>query len=110
MRIGYASGTVSKIDTQIATLKAADCDTVHAEGQDGASALDALFDYTIAEGDVLVVTQFDRVAGSFSELQSIAGRLAEYGAHLAVADERVDTADPDNRELFRAILAVADTA
>ena len=38
-RIGYASGTAREIDTQIATLREAGCDTVQAEGQDGACAL-----------------------------------------------------------------------
>ena len=111
-RIGYASGTAREIDTQIATLREAGCDTVQAEGQDGACALTALFDYTIGadgrEGDVLVVTQFYRLAQSMADLQVIVQRLDERGAFLATADGRVDTSKPDNRErmhkLFRAIL------
>ena len=111
-RIGYASGTVQEIKTQIATLREAGCGMVQAEEQDGASALDALFDYTIGAdgrvGDVLVVTQFYRLAQSMADLQVIVQRLDERGAFLATADGRVDTSKPDNRErmhkLFRAIL------
>ena len=107
-RIGYASGTVQEIRTQIATLRETGCDTVQAEGQDGACALTALFDYTIGAygraGDVLVVTQIDRVAKSMADLRSVWRRLNECGAHLATVDGRVDTSDPDNRKLFLAIL------
>ena len=82
-RIGYARDAAQDINIQTAALTEAGCDTIQAEAPDGANALTALFDYTIGEGDILVVTQFDRLAQSMTDLQTIAGQLDERGAYLA---------------------------
>lgn len=94
---GYARGSSvgSDLSQQKAALRAAGCDVVRADavsgdGQDGRSELDALLQF-LGEGDELVVTRIDRLAGSVRDLQAIVRILGQRGVTLRATEQPVDT-------------------
>lgn len=105
-KIGYACGaTVDQtLDAQIAALTAAGCGMVRREQKSGASLEDrselkTILDF-IHPGETLVVTRIDRLARSMQDLQTIASRLKEKGAHLAAAEQPVDTSTAPGKAFF----------
>jgi len=105
-KIGYArtSTTDQNLDAQIAALTAAGCGMVRQEQRSGATLdgrpeLKTILDF-IHPGETLVVTRIDRLARSMQDLQTIAARLKEKGAHLAATEQPVDTSTAAGKAFF----------
>lgn len=95
---GYArvSTTEQDLDIQIATLKAAGCQTIRSEKKSGTdrgarTELQTLLDFLRA-GDTLVVTRIDRLARSMKDLQDIVHELKGRGVALKATEQPIDTA------------------
>ena len=108
--IGYArvSSVGQRLDVQIDKLS--DCDKIFTEKKSGTlgkrEKLTACLEY-IREGDTLVVTRLDRLAGSTLHLCQIADKLQHKGVNLCVLDQNIDTADATGRLLFNMLGAIA---
>lgn len=97
MRYGYArtSTTDQNPETQVAALKAVDCDVIRTEQRsgiklEGRTELQILLDF-MRPGDVLVVTRVDRLARSISDLQTIVQTLKSKDVALQCTEQPVDT-------------------
>lgn len=105
-KIGYTrTSTVDQnLDAQIEALTAAGCGMVRQEQRSGATLegrpeLRTILDF-IHPGETLVVTRIDRLARSMQDLQTIAARLKEKGAHLAATEQPVDTSTATGKAFF----------
>lgn len=105
-KIGYArTSTVDQnLDAQIEALTAAGCGMVRQEQRSGATLegrpeLNNILDF-IHKGETLVVTRIDRLARSMHDLQIIASRLKDKGAHLAATEQPVDTSTAAGKAFF----------
>ena len=105
-RIGYAriSTVDQNLDAQIAALEAAGCSMIRRETGSGSSLerrpeLGLILDF-IHPGETLVVTRIDRLARSMWDLQVIAAKLREKGAHLAATEQPVDTSSATGKAFF----------
>ena len=90
--IGYArvSTTDQDLSIQEAALRAAGCDTIRAEKRSGATTqgrqeLRIILDF-LRSGDVLMVTQIDRLARSIGDLQDIVRTVKARGASLKATE------------------------
>ena len=105
-RIGYArtSTTDQNLDAQITALEAAGCTMIRKEQEsgtklEGRKELQTILDF-IHVGETLVVTRIDRLARSLRDLQIIADRLKEEGAHLLATEQPVDTSTAAGKAFF----------
>lgn len=105
-RIGYArtSTTDQNLDAQITALEAAGCTMIRKEQRsgkklEGRKELQTILDF-IHAGETLVVTRIDRLARSLRDLQIIADRLKEKGAHLMATEQPVDTSTAAGKAFF----------
>lgn len=105
-RIGYArtSTTDQNLDAQLAALEAAGCTMIRTEQKSGARLddrheLTTILDF-IHAGETLVITRIDRLARSLRDLQTIAERLKEKGAHLVATEQPVDTSTAAGKAFF----------
>ncbi|MEP6065465.1 MAG: recombinase family protein [Paracoccaceae bacterium] len=105
-RIGYArtSTTDQNLDAQIAALEAAGCTMIRREQKsgtklEGREELQTILDF-IHQGETLVVTRIDRLARSLRDLQIIADKLKEKGAHLLATEQPVDTSTAAGKAFF----------
>lgn len=105
-RIGYArtSTTDQNLDAQITALEAAGCTMIRQEQKSGTKLegrveLQTILDF-IHEGETLVVTRIDRLARSLRDLQIIAEKLKEKGAHLMATEQPVDTSTAAGKAFF----------
>lgn len=109
MRIGYARESTQglPLDAQLAKLTA--CDTVFSDkaidSQEAQPKLKACIAILNA-GDVLVVTQLDRLATSGYFLTQVAGKLQQVGADLVVLDENIDTRQATD-QTFQLLASIA---
>lgn len=94
---GYARVSTSEqdLDIQIATLKAAGCQTIRSERKSGTergsrTELQILLDF-LRMGDTLVVTRIDRLARSMKDLQDIVHELKGRGVALKATEQPIDT-------------------
>jgi DNA invertase Pin-like site-specific DNA recombinase len=113
MLIGYARiSTVERqagFDVQIAELKEAGCQRILKEQASGAATrpqLDAGIDHARA-GDVLVVTNLDRLARSVAHLVEIVGRLEASGASLRILGMGIDTDTATGGMMLNIVGAIA---
>lgn len=108
-QIGYArvSSVGQSLDVQ--REKLAHCDNIFEEKQSGTSdqrpRLKACLEY-VREGDVLVITRFDRLARSTLHLCQIAESLKQKGVDLQVLDQSINTGDATGRLLFNMLGAI----
>ena len=105
-RIGYArtSTTDQNLDAQISALEAAGCTMIRQEQKSGTKLegrieLQTILDF-IHDGETLVVTRIDRPARSLRDLQIIADKLKEKGAHLMATEQPVDTSTAAGKAFF----------
>jgi DNA invertase Pin-like site-specific DNA recombinase len=104
--IGYArvSSADQDLTVQRAALKEAGCNLVMEEKRSGTKRVGReqldLALQVLGEGDVLVVTRFDRLGRSLRDLSNIAHELQEKGAALRVLEQSVDTATSAGRAFF----------
>jgi DNA invertase Pin-like site-specific DNA recombinase len=106
MKIGYArvSSVGQSLDTQIEKLTAFGCEKLFREKRSGATrekreAVNAALEFC-REGDVLVISKFDRLARSMSDLQDISKILERKGVDFVVLDQSIDTTTPAGRLTF----------
>lgn len=105
-RIGYArtSTTDQNLDAQLSALEDAGCMVIRKEQMSGTKLegrveLQTILDF-IHEGETLVVTRIDRLARSLRDLQIIADKLKEKGAHLMATEQPVDTSTAAGKAFF----------
>lgn len=105
-RIGYArtSTTEQNLEAQIEALEAAGCSMIRQEQKsgtklEGREELQTILDF-IHDGETLVVTRIDRLARSLRDLQIIADKLKEKGAHLFATEQPVDTSTAAGKAFF----------
>ncbi|MEL4272709.1 recombinase family protein [Shewanella xiamenensis] len=97
--IGYArvSTQDQSLDAQINALTNAGCVKIYHGKQSGKSddnwkKLDELIDYS-REGDVVVVTAFDRLGRSLNQVLSKVDTLSKKGVHIKTLDGQIDTSN-----------------
>jgi DNA invertase Pin-like site-specific DNA recombinase len=66
---------------------------------EGREELQTILDF-IHQGETLVVTRIDRLARSLRDLQIIADKLKEKGAHLMATEQPVDTSTAAGKAFF----------
>ena len=114
MLIGYARisrGDHQDLASQLATLTAAGCETIHREEASGARsdrrelarAITAL-----APGDVLVVWKLDRLSRSLSDLLLTLKRIDDAGAGFRSLTEAIDTTTAPGRLMAQMLGALAE--
>ena len=112
--VGYArvSTRDQNIGTQIDQLKAAGCTQFFVDQGSGKEArertdLGRMLDYVRA-GDVVVVTQLDRLSRSLMDLLNLADQLGEKGVELRSLKEPFDTTSDDGRLIFQVMGVLAE--
>jgi len=112
MIIGYArvSTEDQSLDAQEDALRAAGCARVFADKISGSvrsrPELDRLLDH-LREGDVIVVTKYDRLARSLRDLLEIVETIKERGAGFRSLAEDIDTTTPAGRLVFHVFASIA---
>lgn len=115
MKFGYARVSTAEqhLDRQLAALTEAgvEDDNIFREKVSGAKAhreqLERLKTY-LREGDIVVVTSYDRLARSTKQLLEIQSELEEKGVALVSLKEKVDTSTPQGKFFFTVVAAVAE--
>jgi DNA invertase Pin-like site-specific DNA recombinase len=111
--IGYArvSTKGQKLDRQISSLEAANCQRIFADKKSGKNAereeLQRALDY-LREGDTLVVPSLDRLGRSIQDLITIVGSLRNDGIGFRSLHEALDTTTPGGRLVFHVFAALAE--
>lgn len=112
MIIGYArvSTDEQKLDAQTDALSAAGAQRIFAERISGAKRqrpeLDRLLDQ-LRDGDVVVVTKYDRLARSLRDLLEIVELIGARGAGFRSLAEDIDTTTPAGRLIFHVFASIA---
>ncbi len=112
MIIGYArvSTEDQKLDAQTDALEAAGAGRIFSDKITGTSKrrpeLDKLIDQ-LRDGDVVVVTKYDRLARSLRDLLAIVEEIRERGAGFRSLAEDIDTTTPAGRLIFHVFASIA---
>ena len=112
MIIGYAriSTTDQNLDAQLDALSAAGAERVFADTISGSTRkrpeLDKMLDQ-LRDGDVIVVTKYDRLARSLRDLLDIVEVIKERGAGFRSLAEDIDTTTPAGRLVFHVFASIA---
>ena len=112
MIIGYArvSTEDQHLDAQIAALEAIGADRIYAEKISGAKKsrpeLDRMIEQ-LRDGDVVVVTKYDRLSRSLQDLLSIVEAVGAKGAGFRSLAEDIDTTTPAGRLVFHVFASIA---
>lgn len=112
MILGYArvSTEGQSLDGQVAALTAAGADRIWSEKISGSKKdrpeLDRLLDQ-LREGDVVVVTKYDRLSRSLQDLLSIVARVRKNGAGFRSLAEDIDTTTPAGNLIFNVFGSIA---
>ncbi len=112
MIIGYArvSTTDQNLDVQIDALAAAGAARLFSERISGANRerpeLDKMLDQ-LRDGDVVVVTKYDRLARSLRDLLDIVEAIKERGAGFRSLAEDIDTTTPAGELIFHVFASIA---
>ena len=112
MIIGYArvSTDDQKLESQTDALTEAGAERVFADKITGSARsrpqLDQMLDH-LREGDVVVVTKYDRLARSLRDLLDIVEVIAERGAGFRSLAEDIDTTTPAGRLVFHVFASIA---
>ncbi|MCG7495228.1 recombinase family protein [Thalassobius sp. Cn5-15] len=112
MIIGYArvSTADQNLDAQLDALKEAGAGRVFSETISGATAkrpeLKRLLDQ-LRDGDVVVVTKYDRLARSLRDLLDIVDAIKERGAGFRSLAEDIDTTTPAGELIFHVFASIA---
>ena len=112
MIIGYArvSTAEQNLGAQTDALTAAGAGRIFAEKISGSKRerpeLDRLLDQ-LRDGDVVVVTKYDRLARSLKDLLEIVETIGERGAGFRSLAEDIDTTTPAGRLVFHVFASIA---
>lgn len=112
MIIGYArvSTTDQNLDAQLDALNNAGAVRVFSETISGATAkrpeLQRLLDQ-LRDGDVVVVTKYDRLARSLPDLLDIVDTIKKCGAGFRSLAEDIDTTTPAGELIFHVFASIA---
>jgi len=112
MIFGYArvSTDDQNLDAQTDALKAAGVERIFADKISGAGRkrpeLDKLFDQ-LRQGDVVVVTKYDRLARSLRDLLDIVEAIEKRGAGFRSLAEDIDTTTSAGRLIFHVFASIA---
>lgn len=112
MIIGYArvSTDEQSLDAQKDALEAAGAKRTYADTMSGTKRsrpkLDAMLEH-LREGDVVVVTKYDRLARSLRDLLDIIEVIKERGVGFRSLAEDIDTTTPAGRLIFHVFASVA---
>lgn len=112
MIIGYArvSTEDQNLHAQEDALRAAGCARIFADRISGSvrarPELDRLLDQ-LREGDVIVVTKYDRLARSLRDLLEIVETVKARGAGFRSLAEDIDTTTPAGRLIFHVFASIA---
>lgn len=112
MLIGYArvSCEGQKLDAQLDALTGAGVGRVFSDRISGTRRnrpeLDRLLDQ-LREGDVVVVTKYDRLARSLRDLLDIVAAIQAHGAGFRSLAEDIDTTTPAGRLVFHVFASIA---
>ncbi|MEP1421085.1 MAG: recombinase family protein [Erythrobacter sp.] len=112
MIIGYArvSTTDQSLYAQTDPLTAAGAERLFSERVSGAKAerpeLDKMLDQ-LRDGDVVVVTKYDRLARSLRDLLDIVEAIKERGAGFRSLAEDIDTTTPAGELIFHVFASIA---
>lgn len=112
MIIGYArvSTDDQKLEAQTDALTEAGVERVFADKITGSTRsrpqLDQMLDH-LRQGDVVVVTKYDRLARSLRDLLDIVESIAEQGAGFRSLAEDIDTTTPAGRLVFHVFASIA---
>ena len=110
--IGYArvSTEDQHLDAQIAALEAAGAERIFAEKISGTKKsrpeLDRMIEQ-LRDGDVVVVTKYDRLSRSLQDLLSIVEAVGARGAGFQSLAEDIDTTTPAGRLVFHVFASIA---
>jgi DNA invertase Pin-like site-specific DNA recombinase len=110
--LGYARVSTGEqnLDPQLDALKGAGAGRVFADRIGGAlrnrPELDRMFDQ-LREGDVVVVTKYDRLARSLKDLLEIVEAIRARGAGFRSLAEDIDTTTPAGRLVFHVFASIA---
>ena len=113
MIIGYArvSTDDQSLDAQTDALAAAGAERIFADKISGTTRkrleLDRLFDQ-LRNGDVVVVTKYDRLARSLRDLLDIVEAIGARGAGFRSLAEEIDTTTPAGRLIFHVFASIAE--
>lgn len=112
MILGYArvSTEDQNLDAQLDALKAAGAQRIFSDKVSGSlrkrPELDRLLDQ-LREGDVIVVTKYDRLARSLRDLLDIVEVIKSRGAGFRSLAEDIDTTTPAGRLVFHVFASIA---
>jgi len=112
MIIGYArvSTDDQNLDAQTDALTAAGAERVFADKISGSARsrpeLDKLLDH-LREGDVIVVTKYDRLARSLRDLLEIVETIKAHGGGFRSLAEDIDTTTSAGRLIFHVFASIA---
>ena len=111
IRIGYVRLRDAASSAETAALKAMGCHVVRAEepagpGGDDAAVLETILDF-VGEGDELVVSRLDQLAGTCRGRLEVIDRLEQRGARLFVVEQGLRSDGAAGRALRAALEAVA---
>ena len=113
-KVGYArvSTRDQNLDSQIDQLRVAGCTKLFIDQGSGKDARDRtdlgrMLDY-VREGDVVVVTQLDRLSRSLMDLLNLVDRIGKQGVQLRSLKENFDTATSDGKLFFRFTAVLAE--
>lgn len=112
MIIGYArvSTDDQNLDAQTDALTAAGAERIFADKISGSSRkrpeLDRMLDQ-LRDGDVIVVTKYDRLARSLRDLLDIVEAIKERGGGFRSLAEDIDTTTPAGRLVFHVFASIA---
>jgi DNA invertase Pin-like site-specific DNA recombinase len=112
MIIGYArvSTYEQKLEAQTDALKEAGVERVFADKITGSARsrpqLDQMLEH-LRDGDVVVVTKYDRLARSLRDLLDLVEAIRERGAGFRSLAEDIDTTTPAGRLVFHVFASIA---
>ena len=112
MIIGYAriSTDDQNLDSQTDALAAAGAEKVFVDKVSGSKrvrpALDRMLEQ-LRDGDVVIVTKYDRLARSLKDLLEIVEAIRERGAGFRSLAEDIDTTTPAGRLVFHVFASIA---
>lgn len=112
MILGYArvSTEEQSLDAQLDALAAAGAARIYADRLSGSARarpeLDRLLDH-LRPGDVVVVTKYDRLSRSLTDLLAIVETVAAKGAGFRSLAEDIDTTTPAGRLVFHVFASIA---
>ncbi len=113
MIFGYArvSTEEQKLDAQVDALSDAGAQKIFKEKKTGKNRnraeLDKLLEQ-LRDGDIVVVTKYDRLARSLSDLIKIVELIRERGAGFRSLGEDIDTTTPAGRLVFHVFGSIAE--